>query len=168
MRTIKAKAGGLANLYGSALAALLLLAVASLAAQPLPGKAYRNAVASLSPGMPAATGPALPTNRFEISLYTIESGESEKDSIQYTTQLFSALARRNGWASEVEPSNENILKTRKECVDKNAFCDVVGVTEDYAESRMTLTLTVLSVPQSHGDLHKARIDPGRKGAMVFD
>src|SRR5262249_37317245 len=73
-------------------------------------------------------------------------------------QLFTALKQRNGLVSQVVPSNENILATLNDCEAKRAFCDVVGVTEDYAEDHMVLKLTVWSVPKSHGDLHKARIE----------
>ena len=108
-------------------------------------------------GRPADTAPAQAANKFEISSYRI-SGSSGQSVDPYTEQLYRALKNRKGLVSDVEPSDKTLIATLNDCNKGNTFCDVVGVTEEYAEDHMILKLTVWSVPKSHSDLHKARID----------
>lgn len=98
-----------------------------------------------------------PINKFEISSYEM-SGSTGQSLDPYTEQLFSALKSRKGLVSDVEPSEKSLIATLNDCRKTNGFCDVVGVTEEYAEDHMVLKLTVWSYPKTHSDLHRARID----------
>jgi len=105
----------------------------------------------------AAIAPPNPTavaamNTFEISSYKMSGVGQPADP--YTEQLYSALKHWKGLVSDVEPSDKSLIATFNECKKNNTFCDVVGVTEEYAEDHMILTLTVWSVPRTHRDLHK--------------
>jgi len=140
------------------LAVLLTLGAPGRAAEPVRSKTSWNSVAVPSVVATVKATALPPTNKFEISLYHLVSGQSEQDSVRYTKQLFTALEERNGRVSEVDPSNADIMKTLKDGMSNNSFSDVVGVDEIFDEDRMVLKLTVYSIPEgSHEKLHKAKI-----------
>lgn len=103
----------------------------------------------LTVGRPPTAGPM--TNTFEISKYEIAGAAGQADP---TAQLYNELADWNGLVSDVKASDQPFLATLNKCDESHASCDVVGVTEEFADDHMVLKLTVRSFPRSHRDLHK--------------
>lgn len=111
--------------------------------------AHRHLV--LTVGRPANTaGPV--ANTFEISKYEVAGAAGQ--SADPTAQLYNELADWNGLVSDVKASNRPFLDTVNKCDESHALCDVVGITEEFADDHMVLKLTVRSFPKTHRDLHK--------------
>lgn len=157
MKKMKKKRAGLRIPVASILAAAsaVLLFPRGSAGGDMAEK-YLKSAPVLSPGRTTAGGNGALSNKFEISSYELEKPGGEQASVTYTRQLLNALKKREGWVSEVLPSDEEYFKTGKDCEAKKTFCDVVGVTETTADDKMILTLDVDSFPKSHSELHKTR------------
>ena len=81
------------------------------------GKAeeYLSAAPVPSPAGTASIA-ALPSNKFEISSYELSKpGQADQASDTYTRQLIKALRARQGWVSEVLPSDADMSKTEIDC-----------------------------------------------------
>ncbi len=91
-------------------------------------------------------------NTFEISKYEMSSSSGQPGDP--TEQLYNDLSDRRGLVSDVKASGKAFLDTVNKCDETHALCDVVGVTEEYADDHMVLKLTVRSFPKTHRDLHK--------------
>jgi hypothetical protein len=114
----------------------------------------RHVLAAASPNLTAkaALGDAGQTNFFEISYgLKASAGSPEPD---YTEQLLKALRKREGWLSQVLPSEGTMVKAERECRANKTSCDVVGVTEEIQGERMILKLSVTSVLHKPNQVHK--------------
>lgn len=103
----------------------------------------------------ATLGDAGQTNFFEIS-YGLKAAQDspEQTSNEYTEQLLKTLRKRDGWASQVLPSEGNVVKAERECRANRTSCDVVGVTEEIQGESMILKLSVTSVLHKPDQFHK--------------